>query len=79
MGLANACEMNLGIDPLSYATRWYLTLFNYSLPFHTQLRIWDTLMVAKNGPALLHATALALLNGLEGPPSSHPTPTPLRF
>jgi uncharacterized protein YhhL (DUF1145 family) len=58
--------MSLGIDPLSYATRWYLTLFNYSLPFHTQLRIWDTLMVSNNGPALLHATALALLNGLAG-------------
>jgi hypothetical protein len=29
-------------------------------------------MVSKNGPALLHATALALLNGLEGTPQTLP-------
>jgi Rab-GTPase-TBC domain len=60
--------MSIGIDPPSYATRWYLTLFNYSLPFHTQLRIWDALMICRDGPALLHATGLALLNGLAGYP-----------
>jgi Rab-GTPase-TBC domain len=58
--------MSLSIDPPSYATRWYLTLFNYSLSFHTQLRIWDALMIANDGPALLHAAALALLTGLSG-------------
>jgi Rab-GTPase-TBC domain len=59
-------QVSLSIDPPSYATRWYLTLFNYSLPFHTQLRVWDALMISDDGPAMLHATALALLNGLQG-------------
>lgn len=31
----------LGIYPMTYGTRWYLTLFNYSVPFEVQLRIWD--------------------------------------
>ena len=35
----------LGITPTAYGTRWYLTLFNYSLPFPAQLRVWDVFML----------------------------------
>ncbi|KAG8528316.1 uncharacterized protein KY384_007233 [Bacidia gigantensis] len=33
------------ITSTSYGTRWYLTLFNYSIPFPAQLRIWDVFML----------------------------------
>lgn len=36
-------EMN--IDPTAYGIRWYLTLFNYSIPFAAQLRVWDVFML----------------------------------
>ncbi len=35
----------LGIEPTAYGTRWYLTLFNYSIPFPAQLRVWDVFML----------------------------------
>ncbi|KAL8678333.1 MAG: hypothetical protein Q9186_005290 [Xanthomendoza sp. 1 TL-2023] len=35
----------LDIDPTAYGTRWYLTLFNYSIPFPAQLRVWDVFML----------------------------------
>jgi len=35
----------LDIDATAYGTRWYLTLFNLSLPFPAQLRIWDVFML----------------------------------
>jgi len=34
-----------GIPPTAYGTRWYLTLFNYSIPFPAQLRVWDVFML----------------------------------
>lgn len=41
-----AAKLNeLGIPPTSYGTRWYLTLFNYSIPFPAQLRVWDVFML----------------------------------
>lgn len=36
---------NLHIYPTAYGTRWYLTLFNYSIPFPAQLRVWDVFML----------------------------------
>ncbi|RPB10892.1 RabGAP/TBC [Morchella conica CCBAS932] len=36
---------HLGIGPTTYGTRWYLTLFNYSMPFPAQLRVWDVFML----------------------------------
>lgn len=36
---------SLNVPPMTYGTRWYLTLFNYSIPFAAQLRIWDVLML----------------------------------
>ena len=35
----------LGVGPTAYGTRWYLTLFNYSIPFPAQLRVWDVFML----------------------------------
>ena len=68
----------LNIEPTAYGTRWYLTLFNYSIPFPAQLRVWDVFMllgdsdlsVAPNkerpfagGLDVLHATSAALIDG----------------
>ncbi|KAK4947115.1 hypothetical protein LTR10_013886 [Elasticomyces elasticus] len=64
----------LGIPSTSYGTRWYLTLFNMSVPFPAQLRIWDVFMLlgdAASGVAtpfggadldVLHATSAALID-----------------
>jgi hypothetical protein len=35
----------IGVPPTAYGTRWYLTLFNYSIPFPAQLRVWDVFML----------------------------------
>ncbi|KAF2721054.1 hypothetical protein K431DRAFT_285314 [Polychaeton citri CBS 116435] len=35
----------LGITSMTYGTRWYLTLFNLSIPFPAQLRVWDVFML----------------------------------
>ncbi|KAF1919359.1 rab-GTPase-TBC domain-containing protein [Ampelomyces quisqualis] len=65
----------VGIDNTAYGTRWYLTLFNYSLPFPAQLRVWDVFMLLgdnsySSSPAtkfsgnldVLHATSAALMH-----------------
>lgn len=65
----------LMIDNTAYGTRWYLTLFNYSLPFPAQLRVWDVFMLLgdksySNSPSskfsgdldVLHATSAALMH-----------------
>jgi len=75
-----AAKLNeLGIDPTAYGTRWYLTLFNYSIPFPAQLRVWDVFMLLGDddqqnaapdsthfGTTLdvLHATSAALIDGM---------------
>ena len=41
----------LGITSTTYGTRWYLTLFNMSVPFPAQLRIWDVFMLLGDAPA----------------------------
>lgn len=33
------------IDTTAYGTRWYLTLFNLSIPFPAQLRVWDVFLL----------------------------------
>ncbi|KAI0999941.1 hypothetical protein K3495_g8257 [Podosphaera aphanis] len=67
---------DLCIDPTSYGTRWYLTLFNHSVPFAAQLRVWDVFMLLGDagsttqsperpfgsGLAILHATSAALID-----------------
>ncbi|PVI00074.1 RabGAP/TBC [Periconia macrospinosa] len=65
----------LCITSTAYGTRWYLTLFNYSLPFPAQLRVWDIFMLLGdasylNDPSskfsgdldVLHATSAALID-----------------
>nr|XP_023927811.1 uncharacterized protein LOC112039188 [Quercus suber] len=68
----------LGITSTAYGTRWYLTLFNMSVPFPAQLRIWDVFMLLGNaadatsaqqkyGGAdldVLHATSAALIDAM---------------
>lgn len=50
------------ITPSSYATRWYITLFQGTVPYATQLRIWDAFLLL--GPDVLLITGLALLWGV---------------
>lgn len=64
----------LGVTSTSYGTRWYLTLFNMSVPFPAQLRIWDVFMLLGDAPNddtgafagaeldVLHATSAALID-----------------
>ena len=40
----------LGIPATSYGTKWYLTLFNYALPFEAQLRVWDVFILLGGSP-----------------------------
>ena len=42
-----------------YATQWFITLFLYSLPFDTCLRIWDIFLL--EGNKVLFRVALAIL------------------
>ncbi|KAI5364030.1 Putative Rab-GTPase-TBC domain-containing protein [Septoria linicola] len=42
--------IELGITSTTYGTRWYLTLFNMSVPFPAQLRIWDVFMLLGDAP-----------------------------
>jgi len=43
-------QTELNIDATAYGTRWYLTLFNLSVPFPAQLRIWDVFMLLGESP-----------------------------
>lgn len=43
--LTSHVKNEMGIDPTAYGTRWYLTLFNLSVPFAAQLRVWDVFML----------------------------------
>ncbi|TKA83267.1 hypothetical protein B0A55_00806 [Friedmanniomyces simplex] len=64
----------LGIPSTSYGTRWYLTLFNMSVPFPAQLRVWDIFMLLGDAAPgvgtpfggadldVLHATSAALID-----------------
>lgn len=57
--------VKLGVTPDAFATRWYLTLFHHTVPFATQLRLWDVLMLCatRSKPyRVLEAGALALLD-----------------
>lgn len=40
----------LCIDPTAYGTRWYLTVFHLSIPFSSQLRVWDVFMLLGDSP-----------------------------
>lgn len=55
----------LGIDPTSYGTRWYLTLFNMSIPFPAQLRVWDVFMLLGDAPTLANGAATGSFAGAD--------------
>jgi hypothetical protein len=38
-------QEELGIAATAYGTRWYLTIFNISVPFQAQLRVWDVFLL----------------------------------
>lgn len=47
------------ISTTSYATKWYITLFANSVPFHTQLRLWDVFFL--EGADLFVIMAVAIV------------------
>jgi len=52
-GTANDRIQNeLCIDATAYGTRWFLTLFNLSIPFPAQLRVWDVFMLMGECPPM---------------------------
>lgn len=60
---------DLMIGPTAYGTRWYLTLFNYSIPFPSQLRVWDVFMLLgddlndEQTPTAVHRDDTSMTNG----------------
>lgn len=47
------------VSTTSYATKWYITLFSNSVPFQTQLRLWDVFLC--EGPDLFIVVAVAVV------------------
>ncbi|KAJ4485562.1 rab-GTPase-TBC domain-containing protein [Lentinula aciculospora] len=47
------------ISTTSYATKWYITLFANSVPFQTQLRLWDAFFL--DGEDVFIAVAVAIV------------------
>ncbi|KAI0078849.1 RabGAP/TBC [Panus rudis PR-1116 ss-1] len=47
------------ISTTSYATKWYITLFANSVPFQTQLRLWDVFLL--EGPDIFVIVAVAVV------------------
>lgn len=47
------------ISTTAYATKWYITLFANTVPFQTQLRIWDVFFI--DGQDLFVAVAVAIV------------------
>jgi hypothetical protein len=47
------------ISTTSYATKWYITLFANSVPFQTQLRLWDAFLF--EGADVFIAVAVAIV------------------
>lgn len=54
-----AAFKNQMISTTSYATKWYITLFANSVPFQTQLRLWDTFLL--EGQDVFIAVAVAIV------------------
>ena len=50
----------------AWATKWYITLFVNTVPFSTQLRIWDAMLL--DGRDVVVITALAILWAYKGEP-----------
>jgi hypothetical protein len=54
-----AAFKNHMISTTSYATKWYITLFANSVPFQTQLRLWDVFLF--EGQDVFVAVAVAIV------------------
>lgn len=52
------------VTTTSYATKWYITLFANTVPFQTQLRIWDAFFL--EGQDVFVAVALAIVWAYRG-------------
>jgi hypothetical protein len=57
---------DLGITSTTYGTRWYLTLFNMSVPFPAQLRVWDVFMLLGDAPMVDGTNEVASTNAYAG-------------
>ncbi|WEW54945.1 hypothetical protein PRK78_000372 [Emydomyces testavorans] len=62
----------LSIPPTAYGTRWYLTLFNYSIPFPAQLRVWDVFMLLGDSGEPTTSRPLTSANSTNGDSSDDP-------
>lgn len=52
------------ISTTSYATKWYITLFSNSVPFQTQLRLWDAFLL--DGQDVFVTVAIAVVWAYRG-------------
>jgi len=52
------------VSTTSYATKWYITLFSNSVPFQTQLRLWDAFWL--EGLDVFVAVAVGVLWAYKG-------------
>lgn len=52
------------VSTSSFATKWYITLFSTTLPFQTQLRVWDAFLL--EGPDLMIIVSLAIVWSFRG-------------
>ena len=64
-------QNDLNITPTAYGTRWYLTLFNYSIPFPAQLRVWDVFMLLGDPDA--HPSPSFTSHPTKSAPTTNPT------
>jgi hypothetical protein len=60
--LAGHLEL-LGIDVSYYCVQWFVSIFSYSLPKHSVLRIWDVFFV--RGCPFIFEVALGLLSSMQ--------------
>jgi hypothetical protein len=56
------------VSTSSFATKWYITLFSTTLPFQTQLRVWDAFLL--DGPDLMIIVSLAIIWSFRGTPTT---------
>lgn len=63
------------ISTTSYATKWYITLFANSVPFQTQLRLWDVFLLEGRDVFILVAISIvwALKDHITSPQASFET------
>ncbi len=60
----NATQQKNMISASSYAAKWYITLFANTVPFQTQLRIWDAMFL--DGRNVVVMTSVAIIWAFRG-------------